>query len=71
MDTTEYYLSSAGAVAPSMAVLCTETYSFVNTIPTYWIMWWTESAGTSTVFYTVGYAVIALLAWASTSSTMM
>ncbi|KJZ76224.1 hypothetical protein HIM_04306 [Hirsutella minnesotensis 3608] len=64
-----YYIKSAGIVNTLAVVGCTAGYSFFITIPHYWIKWWTEDSGRS-LYYATGYALLAIIAWASTSGTM-
>lgn len=49
---------------------CTASYSFFITVPQYWFKWWTESEGNQTMFYVVGYILLAIVSWVSTNGIM-
>jgi ATP-binding cassette subfamily C (CFTR/MRP) protein 1 len=48
----------------------TASYAVCNTIPQYWLQLWTESDGTNTTFYTIGFLFLAAISWFATSAQM-
>ncbi|KEQ84925.1 hypothetical protein M438DRAFT_317897 [Aureobasidium pullulans EXF-150] len=65
-----YYLRSVGAFNMIALLSCTALYSFFSIFPQYWLKWWTESKTASDTFYMLGYLVLSMVAWASTSTML-
>ncbi|KAK2591549.1 hypothetical protein QQS21_010769 [Conoideocrella luteorostrata] len=70
MSLYSYYIRSVGLGNFSLLITGIVLYSLFNTFTTYWFKLWTESDGSSLVFYVVGYVLLAVMAWVATSSTM-
>ncbi|THV64642.1 hypothetical protein D6D28_09754 [Aureobasidium pullulans] len=65
-----YYLRSVGAFNMIALLSCTALYSFFSIFPQYWLKWWTESKTANDTFYMLGYLVLSMVAWASTSTML-
>lgn len=65
-----YYLKSAGVFNSLCIICCTASYSSFITLPHYWIKWWMEDDTSRSLYYIIGYILMALAAWISTSGTM-
>ncbi|KAF5975510.1 major facilitator family transporter protein [Fusarium bulbicola] len=65
-----YYLRALHPRNFFILIACTASYSFFVTFPQYWLQKWTESQGSQTTFYIVGYIILSLLAWAATNGSM-
>ncbi|THY04281.1 hypothetical protein D6D03_03793 [Aureobasidium pullulans] len=65
-----YYLRSVGAFNMVALLSCTALYSFFSIFPQYWLKWWTESKTANDTFYMLGYLVLSMVAWASTSTML-
>lgn len=66
-----YYGRFVGAADLLLVLAGTATYSVFITVPQLWLAAWTASSGTrSTAFYTLGYALMSLASWSSTSATV-
>ncbi|THY47850.1 hypothetical protein D6C97_07847 [Aureobasidium pullulans] len=65
-----YYLRSVGAFNMIALLSCTALYSFFSIFPQYWLKWWTESKTVNDTFYMLGYLVLSMVAWASTSTML-
>ncbi|KAB8259252.1 P-loop containing nucleoside triphosphate hydrolase protein [Aspergillus pseudonomiae] len=65
-----YYLSAMGIWNGLFMLLCTGSYSFFITFSQYWLKWWAEAGEAKSLFYMVGYMMLALVAWISTNGTM-
>lgn len=68
-----YYGRFVGATDLLLVLAGTATYSVFITVPQLWLAAWTAASGAgsgSTAFYTVGYALMSLASWSSTSATV-
>ncbi|KAH7015725.1 P-loop containing nucleoside triphosphate hydrolase protein [Ilyonectria destructans] len=65
-----YYLKSAGVFNSLCIICCTASYSSFITLPHYWIKWWMEDDTSRSLYYIIGYILMAFAAWISTSGTM-
>ncbi|OIW22995.1 putative ABC transporter [Coniochaeta ligniaria NRRL 30616] len=64
-----YYFRFIGLSNLLLTLAGTATFAFFITVPQLWLAAWTESTG-STAFYTVGYVLMSLISWSSTSVAM-
>ncbi|CCC09186.1 hypothetical protein SMACR_04945 [Sordaria macrospora] len=77
ITSSRYYFFNAGPLNILLMVTCTASYSFFITFPQYWVKWWMQNdelntaSKRGTVFYALGYALLYLMAWISTNSTML
>ncbi|POR33871.1 Uncharacterized protein TPAR_05931 [Tolypocladium paradoxum] len=51
-------------------VCCTASSAIFVTVPHYWIKWWIEGGTNHSIYYLVGYIMLALVAWTSANGTM-
>ncbi|KAI0521679.1 putative ABC transporter [Xylaria bambusicola] len=66
-----YYLRFIGLVNILSIVIFTASYSFFITFPQYWLQLWTERQyNRSDSFYIIGFLLLSLLSWLSTSGQM-
>ncbi|CZR52737.1 related to multidrug resistance protein [Phialocephala subalpina] len=62
-----YYVGFAGLANILLVNGFTVAYSFFITIPQYWLQLWTQSNGSSPIFWILGFLSLSVMSWALTS----